>query len=384
MAGGGLGQSLKKALLVLLVLLACSPKPATGSTVGKAVVLVASFAKPVRGYPTEWWRIRVWEGKFYYIYCSGFYEELQQWEEESLQQPFTTEPEMAVFITGQSQMHWGQVPEWPPYWNVESQQWSALTRPPHTHMHLATPIDLWTMWPGAKPDRGWQDWTDVQEEEEEENNASKWHCKWEREGDASASSSSRPARGQSRGRSPSQPARGKVPWSHRYLTRGFHSQQRREDRLRLEKEGKPVPPHLLPHQIQMCKSLKRQMWELQQQQRNNAQEPEEAEPAEAATEGDVPMEPAPPPDIPMPGRGRSASVNRGKMGPRSLTPAMGRGTPAQPGVQGSFLKAEVQQEQEECEEEEEEQDDEMAKPVEAEGKKIQTNARKEKSLQRLR
>ena len=123
MAGGGLGQSLKKALLVLLVLLACSPKPATGSTVGKAVVLVASFAKPVRGYPTEWWRIRVWEGKFYYIYRSGFYEELQQWEEESLQEAFTTEPEMAVFITGQSQMHWGQVPEWPPYWNVESQQW---------------------------------------------------------------------------------------------------------------------------------------------------------------------------------------------------------------------------------------------------------------------
>ena len=73
------------------------------------------------------------------------------------------------------------------------------------------------------------------------------------------------------------------------------------------------------------------------------------------------------------------------IGARSLTPAMGRGTPAQPGVQGSFLKAEVQQEQEECEEEEEEeQDDEMAKPVEAEGKKIQTNARKEKSLQRLR
>ena len=152
----------------------------------------------------------------------------------------------------------------------------------------------------------------------------------------------------------------------------------------MEKEGKPVPPHLLPHQIQMCKSLKRQMWELQQQQRNNAQEPEEAKPAEAAKEGDVPMEPAPPPDIPMPGRGRSASVNRGKMGPRSLTPAMGRGTPAQPGVQGSFLKAEVQQEEEECEEEEEEQDDEMAKPVEAEGQKKQTNARKEKSLQRLR
>ena len=120
-------------------------------------------------------------------------------------------------------------------------------------------------------------------------------CIWEKEAESGASSS-RCARGQSRGRSPSQPARGKVPWSHRYLSRGFHSQQRREERLRLEKEGKPVPAHLLPHQIQMCKSLKRQMWELQQQQRNNAQEPEEAEPAEAAKEADEPMEPAPPPD----------------------------------------------------------------------------------------
>ena len=139
----------------------------------------------------------------------------------------------------------------------------------------------------------------------------------------------------------------------RYLTRGFHSQQRREERLRLEKQGKPLPAHLMPNQIKMCKELKKQMWMLQQQQKTNAAKPEDAEPEEmkpeeAAEVPDVSMEPAPPEDAAMPERGRSRcpSLNRGKKGPRSFTPAMGRGTPAQP-VQGSFLKPEVQEEEEE-------------------------------------
>jgi len=109
----GLGQSLKKALFVLVVLLACS-------------------TKPVRGFPFEWWRVRMWEGKFYYIYRSGYWQELMEWETESLQEAFISEPEMAVYITGQSQMNWGNVGDWPPYWNVESQQWSFCGRTPHT------------------------------------------------------------------------------------------------------------------------------------------------------------------------------------------------------------------------------------------------------------
>ena len=191
--------------------------------------------------------------------------------------------------------------------------WQDPTHP----LHLADPIDLWQIWPGPKPETGsWKDWQDVQEEATK--NASKWHCKWEEEMDPSASSSSRPARGQSRGRSPSQPAKGSVPWSHRYLTRGFHSQQRREERLRLEKEGKPVPAHLMPNQIKMCKELKKQMWMLQQQQKTNAAKPEEAEPEEmkpeemkpeeAAEVPDVPMEPAPPEDAAMPGLGAQVSI----------------------------------------------------------------------------
>ena len=89
----GLGQSLKKALFVLVVLLACS-------------------TKLVRGFPFEWWRVRVWEGKFYYIYRSGYWQELMEWETESLQEAFISEPEMAVYITGQSQMNWGNVGDW--------------------------------------------------------------------------------------------------------------------------------------------------------------------------------------------------------------------------------------------------------------------------------
>ena len=377
-------KSLKKALLVLLVLLACTPKPATGSiVVHKAVVLVASLAtKPVRGYPFEWWRVRVWEGKYYYIFRSGYYEALQQWEVESLEEAYVSEPEMAVFITGQSQMNWGEVGEYPPFWEVESQQWALCTRTPHTHMTLAKAIDLWQIWPGPKPGRGyWKDWQDAPEEPEE--NVTKWQCKWEQEeGDPDArSSSSRPARGPSRGRSPSKPAKGsgKVPWSNRYLSRGFHSQIRREERERLKARGEPVPPHLQVQQVRVCKELKKQMWQLQQRSRQNAARgPEEAEePEEAGEATDVPMGPGPP-EMAMPERGRSRapSLNRGKMGPRSLTPGMGRGTPAKPAT-GSFLKQEVEEEEEEYEEEEAPEET-GAKPVEAEQNSQQTRRKKRK------
>ena len=161
-------KSLKKALWVLLVLLACSPKPATGSIAEKSlhkalvVVLFSATPKPVRGYPFEWWRVRVWNGKYFFIYRSGFFEELKEWEVESLEEAFVTEPEMAVYITGQSQMNWGNVGEYPPYWNVESQQWGVCARVPHTHMTLANTIDLWHLWPGPKPERGsWKDWQDA-------------------------------------------------------------------------------------------------------------------------------------------------------------------------------------------------------------------------------
>ena len=371
-------KSLKKALWVLLVLLACSPKPATGSIAEKSlhkalvVVLFLQHQRPVRGYPFEWWRVRVWNGKYFFIYRSGFFEELKEWEVESLEKAFVTEPEMAVYITGQSQMNWGNVGEYPPYWNVESQQWGVCARVPHTHMTLANPIDLWHIWPGPKPAKGsWKDWQDAPEPPE---NASKWQCRWENEErDPDASSSSRPARGQSRGRSPEKHAKGssKSFFSKRYLSRGYHSQMRREERARYRERGEPIPPHLEVQQAFVCKELKRAMWELQQQSRQNVRatcvdeipKPEEAE--------DVNMEHAEEPEEAMPVRGRSregivgANLRQSKMGPRSLTP-IGRGTPAQPAESG-FLKEEMPEEAELPEEEGEYEDEEMegAKPVEA-------------------
>eukprot|EP00434_Breviolum_minutum_P036683 symbB.v1.2.032516.t1/scaffold3913.1/size48432/4 len=271
---------------------------------------------------------------------------------------------MAVYITGQSQMNWGNVGEYPPYWNVESQQWGVCARVPHTHMTLANPIDLWHIWPGPKPAKGsWKDWQDAPEPPE---NASKWQCRWENEErDPDASSSSRPARGQSRGRSPEKHAKGssKSLFSKRYLSRGYHSQMRREERARYRERGEPIPPHLEVQQAFVCKELKRAMWELQQQSRQNVRatcvdeipKPEEAE--------DVNMEHAEEPEEAMPVRGRSregivgANLRQSKMGPRSLTP-IGRGTPAQPAESG-FLKEEMPEEAELPEEEGEYEDEEM-------------------------
>ena len=68
--------------------------------------------------------------------------------------------------------------------------------------------------------------------------------------------------------------------------------------------------------------------------------------------------------MPERGRSRAPSLNRGKMGPSSVTPGMGRGTPAKPAT-GSFLKQEVEEEEEEYEEEEAPEET-GAKPVEAE------------------
>ena len=114
----------------------------------------------------------------------------------------------------------------------------------------------------------------------------------------------------------------------------------------------------------MCKELKRQMWELQQQSRQHVRatcseeipKPEEAEQKLEEAE-DEHMEAEDPRDEPMPGRGRSSqgiiglNLKQGRMGPRSLTPSMNRGTPAKPAR--SSLKQEENEEYEEVEEEEE-------------------------------
>ena len=422
MAAGGFGKSLKKALCVFLLLVVCTLKPATGYPVQKSLqkaMLVAALhlPKPAKGYPFQWWRVRTWHGRYYYIFQSGRYEPLQQWEVESLEEAFISEPEMAVYIAGMSQMNWGQVLDTPPHWNVDSQQWCNSQRQPRSGTTMAEAIDLSEFWPGhKKPARGyWQDWEEEkpdkgswqhwdeekpargywQDWEEEkpdkgswqdwDENESKWQCSWQKEetGSAGASSSSaRPARGHSRGRSPEKPEKGsgKASFSKRYLSRGYHSQMRREERHRYKQRGESIPPHLEVQQAMVCKELKRAMWELQQQSRQNVRatcveeipKPEQAQeqPEEAQDES---MEA---PDEAMPERGRSRqgvvglNQRRGKLGPRSLTPCMGRGTPAKPD-KGS-IKEEKPEEMEDVQEEEQEEEN----PEEKDGKPEEAKKRK--------
>ena len=257
MAAGGFGKSLKKALCVFLLLVVCTLKPATGYPVQKSLQKAMLVAKPAKGYPFQWWRVRTWHGRYYYIFQSGRYEPLQQWEVESLEEAFISKPEIAVYIAAMSQMNWGQVLDTPPHWNVDSQQWSNSQRPPRSGTTMAEAIDLNEFWPGhkkpargywqdweeEKPDKGswqhwdeekpargyWQDWEKEKPDkgswQDWDENESKWQCSWQKEetGSAGASSSSaRPARGHSRGRSPSKPEKGsgKSSFSKRYLSRG--------------------------------------------------------------------------------------------------------------------------------------------------------------------
>ena len=60
------------------------------------------------------------------------------------------------------------------------------------------------------------------------------------------------------------------PNPNRYMARGFASSQRRQQRRQLARDGQEVPDHLQPRKIEISKSLKRQMWELQQRARKMA------------------------------------------------------------------------------------------------------------------
>ena len=53
------------------------------------------------------------------------------------------------------------------------------------------------------------------------------------------------------------------PNPDRFVARGFASTQRRLQRRQLARDGKTVPEHLQPRKVEISKSLKRQMWDLQ-------------------------------------------------------------------------------------------------------------------------
>ena len=153
---------------------------------------------------------------------------------------------------------------------------------------------------------------------------------------------------------------------------------RREERARYRARGEPIPPHLEVQQAMVCKELKRAMWELQQQSRQNVRAtcgeeiPKPEQPEEAQ---DASMQ-APHKAMPERGRSRPGVVGlnqrRGKLGPRSLTPCVGRGTPAKP-AKGS-IKEEKPEEMEEVQEEE--QEAEPANPEEKDEKPEEAKKRK--------
>ena len=60
------------------------------------------------------------------------------------------------------------------------------------------------------------------------------------------------------------------PNPDRFVARGFAASQRRLQRRQLARDGKTVPEHLQPRKVEISKSLKRQMWELQQRARKMA------------------------------------------------------------------------------------------------------------------
>ena len=60
------------------------------------------------------------------------------------------------------------------------------------------------------------------------------------------------------------------PNPDRFVARGFAASHSRLQRRQLARDGKTVPEHLQPRKVEISKSLKRQMWELQQRARKMA------------------------------------------------------------------------------------------------------------------
>ena len=60
------------------------------------------------------------------------------------------------------------------------------------------------------------------------------------------------------------------PNPQRYIARGYAATQRRLQRRQMARDGQEVPDHLQPRKLEIAKSLKRQMYELQQRARRMA------------------------------------------------------------------------------------------------------------------
>ena len=251
----------------------------------KALCLLV-FAMPATG-TYQWWEGEDLEWTMFFVYSNGWHQPLEEWEVDCLEETFLTEPEMAIFIHGQSAV-WQTPADWPPIWHPQSQQWLLTKGEPDVNKHwVAEGIGLESYWPGTKslkkaqgdpasrrspepsrrprwadvgdeddgldglgrpycnqrgqssmPERGTGDKTSSEEKpandfekKPAQGSKHKWQCSWEADGDIDDMEGEEDPYMQ-------EPEKG-----YRFMSRGFHSDVRRQERRQLKRgETHPRPP----------------------------------------------------------------------------------------------------------------------------------------------
>ena len=132
--------------------IACKGKASNGSHVCKGtsackgpLLLVAALSaiQPTASRPWMcWWRVRRWRRSYWYVHEDQEWKELEPEYEEALLEAMQEEPEMADYIHGHSQLG-GEVPTFPPTWQISSQQWLISGDDPDPRLvTVAQPLDV--------------------------------------------------------------------------------------------------------------------------------------------------------------------------------------------------------------------------------------------------
>ena len=80
----------------------------------------------------------------YYVHDSGYWEELEPEYSEALEEAMQVEPEMAIYIEGNSHVDFGaEISAFPPTWHIPSQQWLMSRDDPDPRVvYVAQPLDV--------------------------------------------------------------------------------------------------------------------------------------------------------------------------------------------------------------------------------------------------
>ena len=284
MATGLLWVSLCKALLV-----ACLMPPATSWSLNKALLSMA-FLEPAQG-GLKWWRVREYKGKRYYLSLKGKWFPLDEEDEESLDKAIQDDWTLGAYIAGESAVcawedEW-EVDEAPPYWHPENRRWvrafpnmegygweqaTELPGPeqgmqdtwwsagPEQGQSSSSASGSWSSW-GPEPGQGW--WEPAQGWQRG------WAASWWDGGKQSwyreqwyappTPQSHTPTEPASPNTEPEQGSPDDVPLTpDRWCMRGKQADANRLARRKLQREGKPVPPELMPKKVDM-KAIKKEM-----------------------------------------------------------------------------------------------------------------------------